>query len=159
MLSEISQAENVRYLYDFTYMWNLKNKTNKHNKQTHVKQTQMKVTQLCLTLCNLIDYTVHGILQARIVEWGRHAILQEIFSTQGLNPCLPHCRQFLYQLSHQGSPKYWGGQPIPSPGDLPNPGIEPESPALQEILLSPWICIFSHSLNVCPLKSYNDLQR
>ena len=28
MLSEISQAENVRYLYDFTYMWNLKNKTN-----------------------------------------------------------------------------------------------------------------------------------
>ena len=32
MLSVISQAETVRYLYDFTYMWNLKNKTNKHNK-------------------------------------------------------------------------------------------------------------------------------
>ena len=29
----------------------------------------MKVTQLCLTLCDLMDYTVHGILQARIVEW------------------------------------------------------------------------------------------
>ena len=27
------------------------------------------VTQLCLTLCNPIDYTVHGILQARILEW------------------------------------------------------------------------------------------
>ena len=26
-------------------------------------------------------------------------------STQGLNPCLPHCRQILYQLSHQGSPR------------------------------------------------------
>ena len=28
-------------------------------------------------------------------------------------------------------PKYWSGQPFPSPGDLPNPGIEPRSPALQ----------------------------
>ena len=25
--------------------------------------------------------------------------------TQGLNPCLPHCRQILYHLSHQGSPR------------------------------------------------------
>ena len=28
-------------------------------------------------------------------------------------------------------PEYWSGQPSPSPGDLPNPGIEPRSPALQ----------------------------
>ena len=28
-------------------------------------------------------------------------------------------------------PEYWSGLPIPSPGDLPNPGIEPGSPALQ----------------------------
>ena len=27
--------------------------------------------------------------------------------------------------------EYWGGLPFPSPGDLPNPGIEPRSPALQ----------------------------
>ena len=26
---------------------------------------------------------------------------------------------------------YWNGLPFPSPGDLPNPGIEPISPALQ----------------------------
>ena len=31
--------------------------------------------------------------------------LQEIFPTQGLNPGLPHCRQKLYPLSHQGSPQ------------------------------------------------------
>ena len=31
-------------------------------------------------------------------------LLQGIFLTQGLNPGLPHCRQILYQLSHQGSP-------------------------------------------------------
>ena len=28
-------------------------------------------------------------------------------------------------------PEYWSGQPFPSPGALPNPGIEPRSPALQ----------------------------
>ena len=28
-------------------------------------------------------------------------------------------------------PEYWRGEPFPSPGDLPNPGIEPRSPALQ----------------------------
>ena len=27
--------------------------------------------------------------------------------------------------------RYWSGQLLPSPGDLPNPGIEPGSPALQ----------------------------
>ena len=29
----------------------------------------MKVTQLCLTLCDPMDYRVHGILQTRILEW------------------------------------------------------------------------------------------
>ena len=29
------------------------------------------------------------------------------------------------------SQDYWSGLPFPSPGDLPNPGIEPRSPALQ----------------------------
>ena len=27
--------------------------------------------------------------------------------------------------------EYWSGLPFPSPGDLPNPGIEPESPEFQ----------------------------
>ena len=27
--------------------------------------------------------------------------------------------------------EYWSGLPFPSPGDLPNPGIEPGSPAMQ----------------------------
>ena len=27
--------------------------------------------------------------------------------------------------------EYWSGVPFPSPGDLPNPGIEPGSPAFQ----------------------------
>ena len=30
---------------------------------------KVKVAQLCLTLCDPMDYTVHRILQARILEW------------------------------------------------------------------------------------------
>ena len=46
-------------------------------------------------------------------------------------------------------PEYWSEQPFPSPGDLPNPGIEPRSPTLQAGSLpaepqeKPWI-IFHH---------------
>ena len=32
--------------------------------------------------------------------------------------------------------EYWSGLPFPSPGDLPNPGIEPRSPTLQVDSLS-----------------------
>ena len=34
---------------------------------------------------------------------GSHALLQEIFSTQGSSLGLLHCRRILYHLSHQGS--------------------------------------------------------
>ena len=41
-------------------------------------------------------------------------------------------------VAYQASPslgfskqEYWSGLPFPSPGDLPDPGIEPRSPALQ----------------------------
>ena len=32
-------------------------------------EVEVKFTQSCLTLCDPMDYTVHGILQARILEW------------------------------------------------------------------------------------------
>ena len=32
-------------------------------------EVKVKVAQLCLTLCDPMDYTVHGILQARVLEW------------------------------------------------------------------------------------------
>ena len=38
----------------------------KSNLESEVK---VKVAQLCLTLCDPMDYIVHGILQARILEW------------------------------------------------------------------------------------------
>ena len=55
-----------------------------------------------------MDYTVHGILQARSGV-GSLSILQGIFPTQGSNPGLPHCGWILYQLSHKGSPSHSHG--------------------------------------------------
>ena len=34
-----------------------------------VSPLEVKVAQSCLTLCAPMDYTLHGILQARILEW------------------------------------------------------------------------------------------
>ena len=65
------------------------------------------------------------------------SFLQGIFPTQGSNPGLPHCRQILYQLSHKGSPRILEWVAYPSPADLPDPGIEPGSPALQADSLPP----------------------
>ena len=55
-----------------------------------------------------LDYSppgssVHGILQARILEWVAIPLSRGIFPTQGSNPGLWHCRQILYCLSHQGN--------------------------------------------------------
>ena len=68
------------------------------------------VAQLCLTLCDPVDYSppgssVHEDSPGKNTGVGCHALLQGIFPTPGLNPGLPHCRQILYWLSHQGSPK------------------------------------------------------
>ena len=51
---------------------------------------KVKVAQLCLTVCNPTDYTVHGILQARKLEWLSHSLLQGIIPSQGSNPGLSH---------------------------------------------------------------------
>ena len=64
---------------------------------------KVKVAQSCPPLFEPIDCIVHGILQARILEWVASSLLQGIFPTQGSNPGLPHCRRILYQVSHKGS--------------------------------------------------------
>ena len=64
------------------------------------KKCEVKVAQSCPSLCEPMDYTVRGILQARILE--RVAFLFSRGSSQetkGSNPGLPCCRQILYKES------------------------------------------------------------
>ena len=39
----------------------------------------VKVTQSCPTLCDPIDYTVHGTLQARILDWVAFPLSRDIY--------------------------------------------------------------------------------
>ena len=66
--------------------------------------------QSCPIICKPMnhhppDSSVQGDSPGKNTGVGCHALLQGIFPTQGSNPSLLHCRQILYQLSHQGSPR------------------------------------------------------
>ena len=109
--------------------------------QTSTAAAAAKSLQSCPTLCDPIDSspsgsTVPGIRQARRLEWGaisfsnawRWKVKGKSFSRVRLFMIpwtaafqAPQSMGFLRQ-------EYWSGLPFPSPGDLPDPGIEPLSP-------------------------------
>ena len=124
-----------------------------------VSEWVSEVTQLCPTLCNpmgctLPDSSIHGNFQARILEW-----VGTSFSRGSSRPrdrtqvsriatrlftiwkwkwsrvrlfATPWTVAYQTALSVGFSrQEYWSGLPFPPPVDLPNPGIEPGSPALQ----------------------------
>ena len=70
-----------------------------------VIESESEVTQSCLTLWDPVDCSppgssVHGILQARILEWVAISFSRGIFPIQGSNPGLLHCRQMLYRIDY-----------------------------------------------------------
>ena len=72
------------------------------------EKVKVLVTQSCLdsvttwTVAHQVS-PVHEFSQQEYWS-GYHSLLQGFFQTQGLNPGIPHCRQILQCLSHQGSP-------------------------------------------------------
>ena len=56
--------------------------------------------------CSLPDFSVHGFLQARVLEWVAIFLLQGIFLTQGLNPGLLHWQEGSLPLVPPGKPLY-----------------------------------------------------
>ena len=69
-----------------------------------VKLKNVKVTQSSLTLRPHRLYSPWN-SPGQNSGVGSLSLLQGIFPTQGLNPGLLYCRQILYQLSHQESPR------------------------------------------------------
>ena len=72
-------------------------------------QSEVLVPQSFPVLCDPMNcsppgFYVHGILQARILEWVAIFSSRGSSPTQGLNLGLLYKRQILYHLSHQGSP-------------------------------------------------------
>ena len=54
-----------------------------------------------------------------------HFLILLLYDMKVVQSCLTLCDHGILQVKH------CSGQPFPSPGDLPKPGIEPRSPALQ----------------------------
>ena len=61
--------------------------------------SEVKVSQLCPTVCDPMDHTVCGILQATILEWVGFPF------SRGSSQPRDGTQQILYQLSHQGNPR------------------------------------------------------
>ena len=122
----------------------------------HGVWVRAKLLQLCPALCDFMNHSllgssVHGILQARILEW-----VAMLFSRGSFWPRDPTCVPYIsciggglvtkscptlatpWTVACQASlsmgssrQEYWSGFPFPSTGDLPEPGTEPGSPVLQ----------------------------
>ena len=78
-------------------------------------------SESCSVVSNSLQ--LHGLWNSpgKNTEVGNPSLLQGLFPTWGLNPGLPHCRQILYQLSHQGSPRIleWVASPFSSVSSQP----------------------------------------
>ena len=73
-------------------------------------KVKMKVAQMCPTLCDPRDCSppgssVHLIFQVRILEWVAIPFSMGYSQTRNQTQVSHHCRQILYHMSHQGSPK------------------------------------------------------
>ena len=64
------------------------------------KKKKSEVAQSCLILCDPMDcslrgYSIHGIVQARVLEWVAIFFSRGCSLTQGLNPGLQNCSQMV----------------------------------------------------------------
>ena len=74
---------------------------------TVCSKVKVKVAQSCLTLCNPMDYTVHGILQARILEWVAFPF-SRVSSHHRIKPRSPALQADSLPAEPQGKPKNTG---------------------------------------------------
>ena len=65
---------------------------------------KVKVAQSCPTLCNPMDYTVCGILQARILEWVAFPFCRESFQPRGWTQ-VSHIAGRFFAAEPQGKPR------------------------------------------------------
>ena len=131
------------------------------------------------TNCSPPGFSVHGIFQARILEWvaisysrgsfqprdgncvscisctGMHILYYWAIwdclaaaAAKSLQSCLTLCDpmdcspQLLLSMGFSRQ-EHWSGLPFPTPGDLSNPGIEPESSAISSVQLLSRVRLFA----------------
>ena len=97
-----------------------------------MESSEVKVVQSCPNLCDPMDCSPpgtsdHGDSLGKDTGVDYHTLLQGIF----LNQISLIVGRFFTNWATREAQEYWSGLPVPSSGYLPNPWIEPASPALQ----------------------------
>ena len=89
-------------LYQTLSNWNIRSMpySPEHMAQSTVSYKHVKIAQSCLTLCDPMDCTVHGILHARILEW-----IAFPFSRGSSQPRSPALQVDSWPAEPQGSPR------------------------------------------------------
>ena len=95
-----------------------------------VKWGKVKVAQSCPTLWDPMNYTVHGILPTRILKWVAVPFYSRSFQPRDRTQVSRIAGRFFTSWATREAQEYWSGWPIPSPGDLLEPGIDLGSPSL-----------------------------
>ena len=124
---------------------------------------QLRCKFLCTALCCILSVPPLKLLLEQL-DWILALLNLSVTYLQSLDlslkvkvKSLSHVRLFatLWTIAYQASPsmgfsrqEYWSGLPFPSPGDLPDPGIEPRSPTMRADALPsepPIICVMRGS--------------
>ena len=87
-------------------------------------RVKVKVAQSCPALCHPMDCSPQAPLwdsPGKNTGVGSRSLPQGILPTQGLNTDLLHCRQILYCLNHQGSPRILEWVAVPFLGGSSRP--------------------------------------
>ena len=75
--------------------------------RTRLSNLKVKVSQSCPTLCDPMNYTVHGILQATILEWVAFPFSRDL-PNPGIKPRSPTLQADSLPVEPQGEPKNTG---------------------------------------------------
>ena len=124
-------------IFNFSFLWSSKSKESTYNLLKNIKQWEEK--------CNMFVYGVQYVSCSQLFLGMYCTNEKKLFISYALKmkvkvKLLSRVWLFVtsWTVAHQAPPsmgfssqEYWSGLPFPSPGDLPNPGIEPGSPAFQ----------------------------
>ena len=89
------------------------------------KKVKVKINQLCPTLCDPMDYTVHGILQARMLEWVAVPFSRGSSQSRDWTQVSSIAGGFFTSWVTREAQEYWRELPFPFQGLFPTQGSNP----------------------------------
>ena len=99
----LNQGSNLGLLHCRQILYHLSHQRNLYFERKG--KVKVQVTQSCPTVCDPMHYTVHGILQARILDWVAFPFSR---GSPGIEPRFPALRADSLPAEPQGKPKNTG---------------------------------------------------